>query len=751
MKTLVIAEKPDMGRTIAAVIEPKAKNNRSYLEGERYIITWAIGHLLGLAEPDAYDDKYKRWNFGDLPILPEQFKIVPNPRTKDQLKTIGELAKRCSALVNACDAGREGQYIFALIQQQLKLTQPVKRLWISDLTAESIAKGFAELREGREFENLTLAASARSEADWLVGMNASRAFTTKHRTLLSVGRVQTPVLALIYDRQREIESFDSLTYYEIKAEFKQDAREYSGAWQGERLTDAEKAAGIAEKVRGKPGKITDYEVKDTREYPYKLYDLTLLQRDANAKFGYSAKKTLDLAQALYEKHKVITYPRTSSNYVNEQNIEGMHKALQMLKSTAYRELAEQGKPALVHAGNKSVCNPSKVEDHHAILPTLRRAGALGKEEQQIYDLIVRRFLSHFYPPAEYKQHTVWTEVESEMFKTNVKELLSLGWKVCMPNDDSSAKSSGRGKKQEDEDEAEELVSEPFAVEPSAPVICTAAEAKEKATQPPKAYTEGTLLKAMESAGKQLENEELREVMKEAGLGTPATRAATIERLKKVGYITMQGKRITVTQKGRTAIELIRHAGVELLTSPEMTGQWERRLHQISKGEAAREKFMDNVKRFTISIIEKVRTQPKAEASRFEPGEEKGAGRSRGKAAGSGGRRTSTEKKSEAKAATGSSSGSGSMQPLADCPRQGCGGQLIEGKKGYGCTHYKQGCGFVIWKDFSGKKISHAMLKTLLEKGQTQLLAFKDGDRSYKARIVLNDPNTGRLELQNTDS
>lgn len=751
MKTLVIAEKPDMGRTIAAVIEPKAKNNRSYLEGERYIITWAIGHLLGLAEPDAYDDKYKRWNFGDLPILPEQFKIVPNPRTKDQLKTIDELAKRCSALVNACDAGREGQYIFALIQQQLKLTQPVKRLWISDLTAESIAKGFAELREGREFENLTLAASARSEADWLVGMNASRAFTTKHRTLLSVGRVQTPVLALIYDRQREIESFDSLTYYEIKAEFKQDAREYSGAWQGERLTDAEKAAGIAEKVRGKPGKITDYEVKDTREYPYKLYDLTLLQRDANAKFGYSAKKTLDLAQALYEKHKVITYPRTSSNYVNEQNIEGMHKALQMLKSTAYRELAEQGKPALVHAGNKSVCNPSKVEDHHAILPTLRRAGALGKEEQQIYDLIVRRFLSHFYPPAEYKQHTVWTEVESEMFKTNVKELLSLGWKVCMPNDDSSAKSSGRGKKQEDEEEAEELVSEPFAVDPSAPVICTAAEAKEKATQPPKAYTEGTLLKAMESAGKQLENEELREVMKEAGLGTPATRAATIERLKKVGYITMQGKRITVTQKGRTAIELIRHAGVELLTSPEMTGQWERRLHQISKGEAAREKFMDNVKRFTISIIEKVRTQPKAEASRFEPGEEKGAGRSRGKAAGSGGRRTSTEKKSEAKAATGSSSGSGSMQPLADCPRQGCGGQLIEGKKGYGCTHYKQGCGFVIWKDFSGKKISHAMLKTLLEKGQTQLLAFKDGDRSYKARIVLNDPNTGRLELQNTDS
>lgn len=290
MKTLVIAEKPDMGRTIAAIIEPKAKNNRSYLEGERYIITWAIGHLLELAEPDAYDDKYKRWNFGDLPIMPERFKIVPNPRTKDQLKTIGELAKRCGQIVNACDAAREGQYIFALIQQQLRLSQPVKRLWISDLTSESIAKGFAELHEAAEFENLTLAARARSEADWLIGMNATRAFTTKHRELLSVGRVQTPVLALIYDRQKEIENFDSLTYYEIKAEFAQDTRKYAGTWQGERLTDADKAKAIADKVRGKAGRIAEYEVKETKEYPYKLYDLTLLQREANAKYGYSAKK-----------------------------------------------------------------------------------------------------------------------------------------------------------------------------------------------------------------------------------------------------------------------------------------------------------------------------------------------------------------------------------------------------------------------------------------------------------------------------
>lgn len=752
MKTLVIAEKPDMGRTIAAVIEPKAKNNRTYLEGDRYIITWAIGHLLGLAEPDAYDEKYKRWNFGDLPILPEQFKIVPNPRTKDQLKTIGELSKRCDRVVNACDAGREGQYIFALIQQQLKLTQPVQRLWISDLTAESIAQGFEKLRDGAEFENLTLAARARSEADWLVGMNASRAFTTKHRTLLSVGRVQTPVLALIYDRQKEIENFDSLTYYEIKAVLEQGDRRYTGSWQGERLTDKDRAAAIADKVRGKQGRVAEYEVKDTREYPYRLYDLTLLQREANAKYGYSAKKTLDLAQALYEKHKVITYPRTSSNYVTEQNIDGMHKALHMLKSTPYKELAEGGNPGIVNVNNKSVCNPSRVEDHHAILPTLRRPGALGKEEQNIYDLVVRRFLSHFYPPAEYKQHTVLTEVEGETFKTNVKELRSLGWKVCLPGEDNAGKTSGRGKKQEEDDEAEELVSEPFAIDRNAPVRCAEAEAKEKATQPPKAYTEGTLLKAMESAGKQLENEELREAMKEAGLGTPATRAATIERLKKVGYITMQGKRITVTQKGRTAIELIRHAGVELLTSPEMTGHWERRLHQISKGEAAREAFMENVKRFTISIIEKVRTQPKADASLFEPGEaEKGKG---GRAAGgrksaakdAGGKKGAVDKPAGA-ARRSAASGSGGLQPLAPCPREGCGGQLIEGRKGYGCTHFKQGCGFVIWKEFAGKQISIPMLNALLEKGQTQLLTFKQPDGEMKARIRLADRSTGKLEVE----
>ncbi|MEK5504825.1 DNA topoisomerase [Paenibacillus sp. FSL P4-0113] len=663
------------------------------------------------------------------------------------------------------------EHIFALIQQQLKLRQPVKRLWISDLTAESIATGFERLRDASEFEFLTQAARARSEADWLIGMNASRAFTTRHNTLLSVGRVQTPVLALIHDREKEIEAFQSQTFYDVWAEFKQDQIKYKGAWQGDRLTKPEEAEEIAAAVRGKIGKITKYDTKQTKEYPFKLYDLTLLQREANAKYGYSAKKTLDVAQALYERHKVISYPRTNSNYVTEQNIDGMHKALRMLGTGPYADLVQQANPNLVHKQNKSVCNPSRVEDHHAILPTLKRPGTLSKEEQNVYDLVIRRFLSHFFPPAEYKMHTVMTQVDKHLFKTNIKELLSLGWKVVLSKVDQDKGKKSKSPKKEDEEETDEWTDKKFEIDAGRPVDCVRAEMKEKATQPPKSYTEGTLLKAMESAGKQMENEELREVMKDAGLGTPATRAATIERLKKVGYIEMKGKKILITEKGKMAIDLIRHAGVDLLASPEMTGQWERRLHQISKGEAAQEKFMENVKRFTLSIIDKVRQQPPAPANAF--GEEargkravgkegassarasgrtaaKGVGRATSGRGGSAGSATLEQAAPPARSSSDGSSGiSGSQrQALGSCPRSNCGGSIIEGRKGYGCSHYKQGCGFVVWKEYAGKQITETMLKSLLTRGQTQLLSFKRKDGStVKARIVLNEPGTGQLSVR----
>lgn len=822
MKTLIIAEKPDMGRNIAAAIEPRASNKRTHLEGERYLITWAIGHLIGLAEPDVYDDKYKRWSFNDLPIIPDSFKLLPNPRTKDQLKVIAGLAKECGDIVNACDAGREGQLIFAYIQQHLKLRQPVRRLWISDLTPETIRRGFAELKDAAAYDPLTRAARARSEADWLIGMNGSRAFTTKHNELLSVGRVQTPVLALLHDRQKQIEAFTSTKFYEVEAFFDQRETHYRGLWQGDRLTDKDKAEALAAKVKDKPGRVANYEAKDTKEYPFRLYDLTLLQREANAKFGFPAKKTLDIAQSLYEKHKVISYPRTNSNYVNEQNIPEMHRALDALKSTSYEALANGADKKFVHKNNKAVCNPAKVEDHHAILPTGKRAGSLSPEEQKLYDLIIRRFLSHFYPPAEYKVHTVLTEVERETFKTTIKQLLSLGWKIIYEDDKNEPKDGGKksgkpegGKNQSKDGDGdagpaepeEELVETPFVLNPAEPVHCRDSAAKEKETQPPKPYTEGTLLKAMESAGKQLEDEELRDAMKDSGLGTPATRAAIIERLKNVGYVTMQGKRIAITAKGRTAIELIRGAGVELLASPEMTGQWERRLHEISRGQASDDTFMDNVKKFTRSIIEKVRTQPRADKAAFEReqatagktgrggraktgngGAADGTGRGRRRAgggvegesrdapvgAGAGKPGRSGGAAAPGKAGLGRSGGSGvpgsvgagkraaaadapapaakpgERETLGFCPREGCGGHIFMGKKGYGCSNYKLGCKFVIWKESLGKSLTPAMIKSLIGKGQTNKLKLVDRSGApLEGRIVLRDRSTGQVDIEPT--
>ena len=799
MKTLVIAEKPDMGRTIARVIEPGAARRQGYLEGERYIITWAIGHLVSLAEPESYDAKYKKWRDEDLPILPASFKLQPNPRTKDQLKTIAELAKTCDRIVNACDAGREGQLIFHLIREYLKLNHPVDRLWISDLTPETIRRGFAELRSDREFDALTRAARARSQADWLIGMNASRAFTIRHRTLLSAGRVQTPVLALLYERHKEIEAFRPEVYYTVHGRFLAGETAYRGIRMGERLTSREAAEAIAGKTAGRTGRIAKYEASEQKEYPYRLYDLTLLQREANAKYGFSAKKTLDLAQSLYERHQVITYPRTSSRYVTEENIPYMHKALAMLRDVdPYARLADGADTRLVHRGNKAVCNPAKVEDHHAILPTPKKPGSLTPDERKLYDMIVRRFLSHYYPPAVYRVHEIVTEIGDEKFKTTVKEQRDAGWKVVFDTEDGEqGNRKRRGKSDREGEDGDEdgtqLITGGFALNPEAPVCCEGVDIAEKTTKPPKPYTEGTLLKAMESAGRMVEDEDLREAMKETGLGTPATRAATIERLKQVGYAALKGRAIEITPKGVAAVELIRGAGVELLTSPEMTGRWEQRLNQISRGEASDEPFMDNVRRFAVKIVELVRMQPPVPPGTFaeperggRPGR-KGRTRRTGDASGAGTGRTA-KKAADASGATlkkaktspgepgsgaaskqaGISSGvSGSVaaatqarsasrgggearQPaaIAPCPRPGCGGTLIEGKRGFGCSRYREGCRFVIWKQSAGKRITAAMAASLAASGRTRplVLTLPDGTKA-KGRLRLADPATGEIAME----
>jgi len=741
VKTLVIAEKPDMGRTIARVIEPGAARRQGYLEGERYIITWAIGHLVSLAEPESYDAKYKKWRDEDLPILPAAFKLQPNPKTKDQLKVIAELAKRCDRIVNACDAGREGQLIFHLIREYLKLHHPVDRLWISDLTPETIRRGFAELRSDREFDALTRAARARSQADWLIGMNASRAFTIRHRTLLSAGRVQTPVLALLYERHKEIEAFRPEVYYTVHGRFLSGNTAYRGIRTGERLTSREAAEAIAAKAAGRTGRIAEYDVSEQKEYPYRLYDLTLLQREANAKYGFSAKKTLDLAQSLYERHQVITYPRTSSRYVTEENIPYMHKALAMLRELEpYTRVAAGADMRLVHRGNKAVCNPAKVEDHHAILPTPKKPGSLTPDERKLYDMIVRRFLSHYYPPAVYRVHEIVTEAADETFKTTVKEQLDAGWKAVLETDDGGNGKKGRhgSREGEDDEDGTQLFTGGFTLNPDAPVRCEAVDIAEKTTKPPKPYTEGTLLKAMESAGRMIEDEDLREAMKETGLGTPATRAATIERLKQVGYAALRGRAIEITPKGVAAVELIRGAGVELLTSPEMTGRWEQRLHQISRGEASDEPFMDNVRRFAVKIVELVRMQRPVPPGTFAEPERGGRSGKKGRA-----RRTQA-----AAQPAGSAAARGkARQPaaIAPCPRPGCGGTLIEGKRGYGCSRYREGCRFVIWKQSAGKRISAAMAASLATSGRTRplVLTLPDGTKA-KGRLRLVDPATGEI-------
>jgi DNA topoisomerase-3 len=428
----------------------------------------------------------------------------------------------------------------------------------------------------------------------------------------------------------------------------------------------------------------------------------------------------------------------------------MHKTLSALQGTAYDEWVKGANRNLVHKGNKFICNPSKVEDHHAILPTYRKASGLSADEGKLYDLIVRRFLSQFYPAAEYKVHTVMTEVEDEKFKTTVKELLSLGWKVIYADQKKDKAKSSKGKNK-DEDEDEEIeVNEPFSIAPTEEVVCSEAIVKEKDTQPPKHYTEGTLLRAMESAGKQIEDEELRDAMKDSGLGTPATRAATIERLKNVGYIEMQGKKIAITQKGRTAIELIRGAGIELLTSPEMTGQWERRLNEISRGTASDGQFMENVKRFACMIVDKVRVQSRASKTSFEgetPSVNTGA---KGRGGASATRKTSEKPAAPRKRKASSEEESANSGPkvIGSCPRPGCGGMIFMGKKGYGCSHYKEGCKFVIWKENHGRTLTDAQVKALIEKGRTGKLKLTSEDGTpLEGKLVLQNMDTGQLAVE----
>ena len=600
---LIVTEKPSMGRDVAAALGAR-RRGEGFIEGERDVVTWCVGHLVELDDPEAYDPAWKSWRLETLPILPESFKYHASERTRDQFTVIRELMARADVdeLVNAADAGREGELIFDLVYRLARCRKPVRRLWISSLTREAILEGFAALRPAEEYRGLRDSAHARQQSDWLVGINATRAQTVKarragHEGVFSLGRVQTPTLALIVGRDREIAEFVPQTYYEVFADFEAEAGAYRGVWvgkKGTRLDKKEEADAIADRVRGRTGAVARVERKSVKERAPLLYDLTALQRAANARFGFTANRTLELAQSLYEK-KCLTYPRTASRHLSEAVAAEAAQHVAAANFGPYAKFCEtilaRGKLKLTsrHVDDK------KVTDHHAVIPTTQRpdAAALAPDEKRIYDMVARRFLAAFYPDAELERTTLHTAVESEQFVTRGTVVVSAGWREVDP--------PGREKSQEASAEEGEDVELPRVKERD-DAKAASAEAVAKQTKAPPRYTDAALLGAMETAGKKIEDEELRLAMRDSGLGTPATRAAIIETLLKREYVARDKKAIVATPKGEA---LIRMLPSPLLKSAELTGRWEQKLARMARGEYALEAFMGEVREMVCGLVKEI--------------------------------------------------------------------------------------------------------------------------------------------------
>ncbi len=716
---LVVAEKPSVGRDIARVLGANRKGKDGALVGEGWTVTWALGHLAELAPPDAYGEEYKKWRLETLPILPERFKVRANAKTRGQFGAVKALMRDPSVteVVNACDAGREGELIFAYLYQLSGCDKPVRRLWISSLTPEAIGEGLASLRDGRGMKPLEEAARSRGEADWIVGMNATRAYSVRFGrpgNVLSVGRVQTPTLKLIVDREREIDDFKPEKFWTVYARFAREGVTYDGVWfknKQNRFTEKEAAERIAEKVRGGTGVVKKAEKKTASEKPPLLYDLTELQRNANAKFGFTAERTLRAAQALYEEKKLITYPRTSSRYLTKDMVGTLKKRVEaagaLPELSPFAEKLLQLDKLLL---SKRVVDDSKVTDHHAIVPTNKKlSGELQPDEAKVYDLVARRFLAAFFPAARFENTTVVTEVREETFLSRGRVVLEAGWRALYPD--------GVGGKKE----KEPPVLPPVEVGQEWAVAKVAV--KEGETKPPPRYSESALLGAMETAGRFVEDEELRQAMKDSGLGTPATRAATIERLIKVGYLARDKKVLVPTEKGRAAIGLL---GDSPIVSPELTARWEERLAKMERGAEARSAFMSDIRAFVTALVEEARNKE--------------------------GEKVAAPANARAKrhAGPGSNGGAASAEPLGTCPK--CGAPVVETKKAYGCSAWKAGCKFAIWKNVSGKRVTEVQARQLLTEGRTgQLKGFKSkAGKPYSAALVLDGEHKVRLEFGERD-
>ncbi len=617
-KSLIIAEKPSVAQDIVRALTPTAgkfEKHDEYFEGEHHLVTSAVGHLLEIKAPEEFDVKRGKWSFANLPVIPPHFDLNPIDKSKGRLNAIVKLVKRkdVTELINACDAGREGELIFRLIQQHSKSKHPVKRVWLQSMTPAAIRDGFEHLRTDKQMLPLADAARCRSEADWLVGINGTRAMTAFNSRdggffLTTVGRVQTPTLSIVVEREEKIRKHVSRDYWEIKATFAAQAGEYEGKWfepkwkknpddpeaRADRLWNAKDAQVIADAARGQPATVTEESKPSTQSSPG-LYDLTTLQREANSRFGFSAKTTLSIAQALYEKHKALTYPRTDSKHLPEDYVAVVKNTMEMIATEdmpgPLKALAPHAKKAIKEGyvkPNKRIFDNTKVSDHFAIIPTLVAPKSLTEVEAKLYDMIVKRFLAVFFPPAEFQVTTRISIAAGQSFQTNGKVMVKPGWLAVY----------GR--------EAQEDDANLVAVDTGEKVRTESVDVNPLKTKPPARYTEATLLSAMEGAGKLVEDEDMREAMQEKGLGTPATRAAIIEGLLMEKYMYRDGRELVPTAKAFQLATLLRGLGVEDLTKPELTGNWEFQLSEMEKGKLSRDTFMAEIAAMTQRIVAKAK-------------------------------------------------------------------------------------------------------------------------------------------------
>lgn len=625
LKTLVIAEKPSVAQDIVRALTPvagKFEKHDEYFESDSHVVTSAVGHLVEIQAPEQYDVKRGKWSFTHLPVIPPHFELKPVDKTKTRLNAVVKLAKRkdVGQLINACDAGREGELIFRLIEQYAgggkPLGKPVRRLWLQSMTPQAIRDGFEHLRTDQQMLPLADAARSRSEADWLVGINGTRAMTAFNSRdggffLTTVGRVQTPTLAVVVEREEKIRKFISRDYWEVHASFGAQAGEYAGKWfdpkwkkteddaekKADRVWSEREARAIADAVRGQTATVSE-ESKPTTQASPGLFDLTSLQREANGKFGFSAKTTLSLAQSLYERHKALTYPRTDSRHLPEDYLPVVKETFGMLADSGMKHLAPHALTALNNnyiKPSKRIFDNAKVSDHFAIIPTLQAPSGLSDAEQKLYDLVVRRFMAVFFPSAEYQVTTRITTAANHAFKSEGKVLVKPGWLAIY------------GKEAEDELAPGEGSSKMLVpVQPGEKVQTQSVEPKGLKTKPPARYSEATLLSAMEGAGKLIEDDELREAMHEKGLGTPATRSSIIEGLIAEKYMLREGRELIPTAKAFQLMTLLRGLGVEELSKPELTGEWEYKLAEMEHGRLSRDAFMREIADMTERIVRKAK-------------------------------------------------------------------------------------------------------------------------------------------------